>query len=324
MAIAFSQAPIVAASIDGETSSALRAGIHSALTAAGWESEAVTDGYQYTLASPQSTGAGELQAKCRVRDIGQTVLSTPCVTVQFLSYDEGRLGFEHPVAVLAGRTYELIAGACQMFLALPGYSSDPHESVYAHAVCGGIPYVPKNLTGECALEGIAQSVSEAWWSSGVSAHNALAFRSAWYHDEGGRWSACYNGDLAGSETAAYQPENRLALKAVSHPDWDLGIFLSNQQTQWMDESPLYFDPLLTWGTGVDAANGLARIRGQIWDAMLGSKDAPLGHELTAGGFTWRNWMHYQGGMSAGAPGSYYSSLYLLEPAVVEGASNYAY
>ncbi|MGH9629159.1 MAG: hypothetical protein ACRD7E_12620, partial [Bryobacteraceae bacterium] len=122
MGIAYSSAPIVVASIDGSTSASLRAGIHTALTDAGWVSSPLPGGYQYTLTSPQSTVAGELQAKCRIRDIGQTVYAgvagfVPCITVQFLSYDELRLGREHLIAPLAGRTYEITAGVCQMFLA---------------------------------------------------------------------------------------------------------------------------------------------------------------------------------------------------------------
>ena len=96
------------------------------------------------------------------------------------------------------------------------------------------------------------------------------------------------------------------------------------------------EPFLIWG---ETEGSIGRLRGQIWDAMLATKDRPLEHEITTqeyapitgipyGDFKWRNWMHYQSGDIGAARGSYYSGLYLLKSITGQGGggdqSNYAY
>ncbi len=331
MAVAYSNRPIVTATIDGSTMGSLLSGLDASLVAAGWTSTAVAGGAEYTLTSPQSSGAGNLQAKCRITNSGDTDLAASCARVQFLSLDGARLGRAHTIAVWPGRSYELIAGQCQMFLSLPGYASNTPGpgGAYSHCVCGGIPHLRK----DCSADAPPADAVEAWWSSGidnVTSGDTTCFRNSWYHTRA-RWSGCYNGDLATGGGQA----NMLALRAVAHADYDLSFYRSYQKTQWMDQTAIFFDPLLLWGTGVDPANGLAKVRGQVWDAVLGSKDAPLGDEIVTdevdpstgaalGRFHWRNWMHYEGDMSFGAPFSYFASLYLLVSVEAQSDGNYAY
>ncbi|MFN3326881.1 MAG: hypothetical protein ACK5AZ_25590 [Bryobacteraceae bacterium] len=311
MGVAFTQKPIRVGLINGSSSTPLRLGIHTVLTAAGWAAEEVTGGFKYTLVSPQG-----LKAKCLIRNLGATSVGMPCLSIQFLWFDEARLGQVHLLGIRAGRVYEVVAGKCQLFISLPGYSSTTPDERWEHAVCGGVPYVPLR---ECEDERPAQDTQEAWWSSGSFNASSHTFRTAWYHS-GTLWSACFDGEL--TFPAQMDPATaRLRLAAVAHPLPDYGIFLSAQKTQWLNEDPLYFDPLLIWGKPV------GRLRAQIWDAMLGSKSMPLDHEIETeefdsetgqhyGRFTWRNWMQFQGDMSKGAGGSYFSSLYLLRSAPV--------
>ncbi|MGH9631249.1 MAG: hypothetical protein ACRD7E_23335, partial [Bryobacteraceae bacterium] len=108
--------------------------------------------------------------------------------------------------------------------------------VYAHAVCDGIPFVPVD-GGECEVA----DATEAWWSSGHTSQGH-SFRTAWYHSGsnihyasayGGWWCGCYNGDL----TISGRKLNQLALKAVSHPNWDLSIWVSNQPRRTVFRRP---------------------------------------------------------------------------------------
>lgn len=319
MAVAYSNRPIIVAAINGENSATMRSDLDAALRAAGWVSEAIDDGHEYTLTSPQSTEDGQLQAKCRIRDLGATDSSANCITVQFLSYDGARLGKEHTLAYATGRSYEIIAGVCQMFVALPdhGSTSPGPDSAYSTCVAGGVPFIRQECDADAPVD-----VMEAWWSSGdgvVAFPPPVSFRSAWYHGDETNWSACFEGDLIVAPGGGTGAANRLGLRAIAHPAFDFPIYQSYQKTQWMDETPLYCDPLILWGSGVNPSSGLARVRGQLWDAVLGSKDAPLNDEITSvetvgGGpvsLTWRNWMHYEGDMGFGSPFTYYASLYLL-------------
>jgi hypothetical protein len=187
--------------------------------------------------------------------------------------------------------------ACQLFISLPGYTNDTHAGLMAHAVAGGVPYVPVIVSpDECAAERVHET-TEAWWSAGGS------FRYAWdiaWSDS----SACYNGNL----TTEYG--GQLFLCAQQSPASDYSGVIG-QQVQWCNGDPLYFDPLLAWDH---------KVRAQLWDALRGSKDAPLDDELEteeAPGqfYSWRNWMHHK---DINAPDTfisaytYHSALYLLQ------------
>jgi hypothetical protein len=326
MGIAFSDSRIVYRTFSATTAAGLIEAIHHALTDARWVGTAVGAGYRYVLESRQS-----LRCQCKISDEGYRNLGERGITVRFMSYDQSQKGYEHPILYSLGRTYEIIAGRSQMFLAAVGAGSISPEGPggqAAHFVCGGVPYVSLGGATCAGLPTTEGGPTDVWWSSGSgnSFFGPRGFRIEWRN--GSSWDGGWQGTRLGGFSV---PEERvLRLSAVAHPLFDYGFMPSGQKTQWMDGKPLYLDPLLIWG------EPLGRVRGQIWDAMLGSKDMPLGHTLQtsevdpetgadAGVFTWRNWMHSEIDMTKGAPGTYYSSLYLLtqtDPVPVR--SNYAY
>jgi hypothetical protein len=319
MAIAFSRSRIIERSIPGTSISLLRAGLNTALTDAGWVGSSVTGGYKYVITTRQG-----LQAACWIRDLGIDVLGTPALSVHFGKVDGSLMGLQHLLVCSSYReSYDIIANECQMFVGLHGHtgSGPASESIFGGlanlAVCGGVPYVPLAVVlSDC---GAAEpEVSELWWSSG-SRHG---FRSEYLHPDG-EYSSGYDGDVQAGGGAA---ESRLRLAPLSHAQYDFSYDASPPQlTQWADGTAVYTDPLLLWGAPV------ARVRGQIWDAMLGSLPAALDAEITteetdpdtgvdyAGLFTWRNYL-YSPGLE-----SHYSALYLLTQ-VPDGflESNYAY
>jgi hypothetical protein len=318
--IAFSQSPVTVATVDGTSIASLRSGLDTILQSVGWTRVSVTGGFRYTLTSRQ-----EFSASCWIRDLGDDLLGLPCLTIQFGSEDGSIMGRPHLLGISPLRThYDVIASGPQFFVALRGYTNQVVDGeqtfdVRATSVCGGIPYVPIDTCGEPIEE-----ITDVWWSSGAG--NGESFRSGWRHDDTADWSACYNGEVFASGAPQ---EARLRLSPVAQPDWDL--FYSRQQTQWMDETPLYFEPLIAWGFPS------ARVRAQIYDAMWASKDVPLDSALVtfernpdtglsyAESFLWRSWSHYFGDMSHGAPGTYYGCLYLLTVAPTSFLeSNYAY
>lgn len=320
MGIAFSDAPIVfRGDINGGGSASLLAGIDEALNAVGWTSEAIAGGKKYSFTSKQG-----LKAKCKIADIGYQSGSDRGITIQFLSEDESQEGYRHPLLYKTGRVYEVTAGRSQMFIAATGFSSDSPEGpggAFGHAVCGGVPFVPNCLDEEHKQ----QLVTDCWWSSGTENNffGAQGFRVGWNTPFSSAWDGCVN--LVREGGVNLPLETVLRLGVVSHPYQDYLGLPANQKTQRIDGSPLFFEPMLIWGSPI------AKLRAQIWDALLGSKDAPLDDEITTqefdpvtgqlyGTFTWRNWMHDK---ASGAPASYYSALYLLKGSpIVE--SNYAY
>ncbi len=330
MGVAYSDVPpIFAPNIDGETAAALQAGIHAAMTAAGIDSESTEDGYLYELRSDQN-----IACRVLIEDAG-VVGGKGQLTVQFRSVDGERLGVEHPIIYDTDRIYEMQLSRTQLFLALTGYSSDEAPNgKWGLAVCGGVPYIP-DLPLLCLEEPVQEQeeITEAWWSSG-SDNNVLAdgygFRVSWKNKW--KWDGCWQGQRVGGYASPEPSILRLAVLARPLPDW---AGLSAQQTQYVNGDPLYIEPFVVWG---ETEGAIGRLRGQIWDAILATKDRPLEHEIVTeefdpvtalkyGNFTWRNWMHYQGDMSHGAKGSYYSGLYLLKSITGQaggGESNYAY
>jgi hypothetical protein len=326
MGIAFSGGPRIVAVIDGSSSAGLRAGLHDAVTEVGWAFDAVGGGYKYRMVSRQG-----FAAKCLIRDIGFAYGGKSAITIQFLSDDEERLGCEHPLFFIAGRSYEIFACNCQMFVAAIGYSSDSPEGLggqYGHFVCGGVPYTPQTGPPCQGEPGPEIPVTEAWWSSGagLSIFGPQGFRLD-FRNLGAEWDGCWNGNRMGG--TKWPLSNRLQLAAVAHSGADY-TWATMPQTEWVDGEPLYFDPLLIWG---------GMVRGQVWNAMLGSKHAPLDDVVVTeefdpesaesyGVISWRNWMHHKGDLSGGK-GTYYASLYLRlgttpEDEIVPIRSNYAY
>ena len=303
MGIAFSNTPIVPAALVADTDEDIfKAGVHAAVTAAGWTPEAVTGGYLYTLTSPQADFETPLTCKCRItngENFGGTYIG---MNVRFESADGLRLGRSHALRIRLGRTYEVWAGASQLFLSCAGYSSDSPEGVggvMKHAVAGGVPYVPViTEPDECAAERI-HTTTEAWWSVGTS------FRFGWDPEYPGDCSACYNGVL----TSGGDYTNKLFLCAQASPESDFSGIVG-QQVQWADDTPLLFDPMLAWEK---------RVRAQIWDAVRGSKHAALDAEISTtesgGEYTWRNWQSHKEinpPVTNNSGGTYHSALYLLQ------------
>ena len=329
MSIAFSHGPLCYQLIDGSTSPDLRAGLDIALAAAGWARvRSVTNGYVYGSLSPQG-----LPSKLLVQDQDRHYLGKGYINLQWMSGDEARAGYAHELIYASGRSYQAVANRCQLFVSLPGISDQKApDGGYAHTVAGGTLFIPDNPLAECFAEGSEEGAWEAWWScgSGLGPFDVFEnFRTGYRPQR--RWSASFNGDLMvedQKDLPPYEPANRLRLIPIGVPRPDWGILPSNSRSVLFDEEPLWLDPLVAWGTGAQR-DGIARIRGQIWDAMLASCDRPLDSEVVTledgQEMRWINFSHSTGDMQRGAPGTYYGSLHLLKSGPgVAGLANYAY
>jgi len=324
MGIAYSGSEIVHATFSAGSRAEAITGLHAALVQAGWEWVSLADGYKYTLTSPQ-----DLKAKMTLRDTGKIlgpgVGVNPAVDVQFMSFDELRQGPLHWLRVASGRTYQVVANICQMFVSRPGVTAD-----LAHVACGGVPWVPVPLPGsECAIErGSDVETTEAWWSNGdvhatTSFWSVRCFRHSFMLGYPARFAACRNGDLLTS----YDDTTGL-LRLIPYAQQQSWPFYLNPSpiTRLFNDAPLLVEPLLAWGTtGKQGPDGksFARIKGQLWDAFWLTEQRPVEHIETMDGFDWINYTYEND-----VRGSRLGCLYLLRETAGGGPggglANYAY
>jgi hypothetical protein len=325
MGVAYSTAGSSYSLVRADTSAHLLDDIHAAVTAKGWSSIPITDGRQYVIESPQG-----YSAKVRITDSGATegVPSYHFITIQALSSDESLLGISHHISY--GRVgfdyHELIVNECQLFLASLGISNVSSGC----SVALGIPFVKEGV-GECAAgETPVTVVTDIWWSCGV-AHQGFHFygdfRSARYC---GNAHFCFaiNGVLkTGPQSYG------LRYFALTQTD-DVDAFYAKYPriVKLATLSPItyahiYYEPFVGWE---------AHIWGQIWDALIASRDLTLGDEYditttdvngSVRTDTWRVWNNGLSGDLKGGSGTYFGSLLLLKsvsiiPYIVE--SDYAY
>ena len=328
MALAFSESDIVRdVAIDGSTPSALLAGIHSALTAAGWLSSVITGGYKYRIQSPQGL-------YCRMK---ATTTGTR-VEVQFTSDDELRSGLVHWLPTSTARVYQIWANICQVFISRPGISDDGN----ADCVAGGIPWVSNPPGGleqnerpdDCAVGVPDDPEEDVWWSCGNRymefGSNRLNFRNNYRCSVA--WSACYKSDLLNyaliqaqlTPSGPQESHRGLRLLPVTEMVNVDQLNTDPAPMRWLDGDPLYLDPLLAWGVAASPGQA-ARVRGQLWDAVIVSMDHPVDSERDIDGRTWINYTHSTD--TSRGRGSFFCTLHLLKvrpespPPVI---ANYAY
>lgn len=249
MSIQFSGGPIVSQTFLGEVANDARDEVNTHLVAAGWTSTPVSGGYNLESAvTPQG-----LQFALRLR-------SPSAIDFTFTNVGGTNIGTTVPVAVSAGRTFQIIASPYQMCMFIPGAAatSFPYGQVIA-----GCPFVPAFLTG----------ITEMWFSY-------ASFRGALDTQQGGFGTFVYNSDVTGDSAAI-----RYVWPVGSRSDGDSSII-----TSWYDGSRVTCDPLLRWG-----ANGgsIVRLRGLLWDSAIILGPYTLDLTDTFQGHDWQNMTNSQ-------------------------------
>lgn len=261
MAVAYSDKPIVRATVTTASIPDLITQLDVIFTAAGWTTKTViSGGFVYTLTSPSG-----YKVKVLMQDSIQYLIDHPLadlytgesVVIQLMSDNGLNPGFPHQL--LAHNTHvafpelQVIAGAYQMFISAPGVGGGAWSSV----ACG-IPYVPPNA-GACAVVGSpAIVVTEIWWSCGGS-----QFPYDWRTQA--NCYACSTYNLNGATTIAADNNN------IRPGDGLLCLFpLTATNTYAVDQISW---PTITYSAhslmNIDAFMGFQyTIRGQLWDAYL--------------------------------------------------------
>lgn len=340
MGLAFTNQDIIEeVLVTGTVASSFLADLDLLLRRANWGSTPITDGYEYTIVTPQA-----LTATLRIWDPHETDQGVPYVYLQFQPD-----GIRHRIGFNSTRSYRVWANCCQIFLAVPGVTG---RLPYWNTVAGGIPYTPnvaENMGSACeAAFGQGNYVTDIWWSCGSgdsSAYAACSFRnelnnwsypgSQWYTTPSNGYmsqSTHYNGTLqASTDGILYPPETQLrclSLQNAGFLPWH--NLYDSPHTYFVSGRPLLLEPYLAWG------NPIPKLRGQIWDAMVVTKSYSVDQVIDFGAllgeplFDRIHWRQWTASNSDNSPttnyGDWFGTLFLLlEPPPTPGSlANIAY
>jgi hypothetical protein len=319
MGIAFTKQPIVRATATGATRAALIDSLAAILSSAGWTTENIRHGKRMQCTSPQG-----LQAKLWMEDLGETMVSVygPAISLRASCADLSHSTATHKLMV--GRDYDVIAGVCQTFIAMPGVSSQvAPDGYWGHHFAFGVPWLPETPSASCAGR-LETDVDAAWWLSGSGLHS---FRNGYQH-EYGNWAGYWSTDgLAVRGTVRVESQLQARVKSLMNDPYG-----SLPAVVYGDGTPLYLDPLIAWGS--PGRDGPPKLRGQIWDAVWCSKPLELAatfeteeiDEDSGQPFqvTWENWSYMH--ETWRIPSTWWGCLCLALPGAGGGSgeSNYAY
>jgi len=271
MAIQYAGGTNVNSTIAADTKALLITGIQTGLTTAGWT---VISGGGTTDVKLQSVATADgNQIRVRVWDSGSN-----CVNIRMTNVAE-TVGQNGQVYLLpaTSKTFRIIANRYQFCLLVPG-SLDNRD----FALCSAI-YIPAHL--------VSAGVTTAAFitGSGVSDSDAGSTR-------GGLRKTFTLRGYAGAESCTfYSILNLVELEYVGSADTasrpgllqlaamrgsqihNIGCF------RWHDDSALMTEPLVAWGTTADAE---AKLKGQLWDAILSSEAYPMDQTTTFDSHNW--------------------------------------
>lgn len=266
--------------VGASTNAAFRASLHTLLSPL-MAFTTITNGFSYTLSSPQG-----LAAKLNIWD--SALGGDPdAVAFQLTSFDGTRVGFLHQVRAALGRTFSAHACPCQLLLWIPTVGRDlPLGTAFQ---CG-IPFVPNLSPASACVAPIGPgSAEECWWSCSDWADDSRNFR--WSFESGGAWSVCYNAHLMLSSLPFQELARlRLVTQALATPiPTSLGaprtlLRLSNG----VPNGPLYLDPMIMWG---DTPTSPSTVKGQLFNCVLPSADRALDGGYTVDSVDFLNYLH---------------------------------
>jgi hypothetical protein len=260
MSIQYAGGTIVSASIAADDRATLTANIITQLTNAGWSVDvntSSTDKTMKTATTPQS-----LNIRVRVYDPG----SGNCVKLK-MSNASGSKTQTGDVFLLPGaaKTFRIIANKYQFFIFTPG------AIVAREFAAAGTPYLPSFLSGV---------ITEAGWltgnaSSDVDSTNRGSLRTflGFFITSSGSQTQTNSYFLCNGNVFEWNNTALTSISAIGVPTLLVqvaqnfnGAVTSNYR--WHDDSILVYEPLMSWPLA--ASTDEAKIRGQMWDAMITS------------------------------------------------------
>lgn len=241
----------------------------------GWISAAITNGYRLHGKSPQN-----YDVYLDIWDPGNIWWTTP-IALRLKSYFADIYGATHYLQFSGGRAYQLHVSRCQFFISVPGMSSD----AWGSAACGGIPH----MTDECGRS--EDPVTEVWWSMGDTFSNPFFIAASprtnlrTFVPNTFTWTSpctgCYNGVVITGIDPRWSGVPQIfpiQSAATENP-----LLTDNSHPLWVDGTALRYVAQIGWG---DAYDKPAKIRGQLYDAVIQSKVSAIDTEETFDGHDW--------------------------------------
>lgn len=257
MPVAYSELPIVKASIRCDTAAHAIADLDAILTSVGWVHLAtLPGGFVYTVESPQGFLANVLiqddihyKADYPLADL----YNFRSVVLQVYNIADTFRSFPYQLQTNAAySSMQVVAGICQLFVSVPGLAGGGWGSV----ACG-IPFVPEEA-GPC-VTGLAPVVTDdVWWANGGSQF-AFDWRAA---------ANCYAcstyyrngvGVIAADNNNVRPLDGLLCLFPLTATNTYSVAQISWPTITYSTHNVLNIDAFVGWGWS---------IRGQLWDAFL--------------------------------------------------------
>lgn len=270
MGIAYSQATILKTTLRADTSAHFRADLDTALLSCGWSvAHTVTNGKVYEMTAPVSL----LTARLLVQDQGTGSSAGSWIVLQMKNSAETLAGIAHTI-IVGGVVafYQAIVGKCQLFISVPGRTTNVYNFDQSSSFACGIPSLPPDTPSSLCVVGIGDppAVTDVWWSNGPG--NGLNYNPDFRLGPTCYTSYCFefNGVVTTGVTGvgANDPSQGMLTLGYLTPTFNVDAALApNQQViTYGAGTPLRIDALLLW---------LWAIRGQLWDAFQMTAAQPL-------------------------------------------------
>ena len=273
MPIAYSNKPIVVASIRTDTSAHFRSDLETALLAAGWaKARTLTDGAVYECVTPD---VHVLRARLLVQDKGTSGLAGHYMIFQGRTQDESGVGQEHTVVYGNGvvSAYQAIIGKCQIFLSVPGTAHSVYLGDQSSQFAFGVPSIPPSLEAgtPCAQDADAPPITDIWWANG---DGNLPFKQCANFRTSPRCFGCFDYSVNGAVTSitpgsfTEDPSQGMLTLLYLTPtnNIDVSTYVAQPVIKYSTLAPLNIDALIGWQW---------QIRGQVWDAFQRTRAEPL-------------------------------------------------
>lgn len=250
--------------------------IRDQLVAAGWTSSGSATDYQVTSAlTPQN-----LQGRVRVYDSG----AGNCARLKW-SNPGGTKTQSGDLFLLpaAAKVWRIIANKYQFWVFAS--ANTPREFA-----CGGVPYLPSFLNGVVteAIWGASNSNSDTDTTGKTNFRTSLSSNLTF--QAGGVQNNAVtitNGNLTESNTtgsvAGYV--GAIQLQAAAGGCTGNAVNAANFSRRWHDDRIQMIEPLISWGL-TSMQGDEAKIRGQLWDAVVLSDAFTVDQNLTIDGRTY--------------------------------------
>lgn len=275
----------------------LHAAIDSALTGAGWTVTTTTSSVDKIYRSVATTAGNQI--KVRVWDDG----SSACIRLRMMNTAE-TIAQSNSCFLLPGTSsYRIIANRYQFCIFVPG-SISSRNFVIASALYIPAFLVTFGLTTSAFIMGDGTSNTDATNMTG-------SFRTS----------------LTSRGISGYAPSQGWALLNSTAVEWDgltadssahpgLPTLVSFQSAaihsvsgyRWHDDSAYIVEPTIAWGA--PTIDSEAKLRGQLWDALVSTESYPADGTVTLDSHTFFNLTDNNNG-TATLPASMRGSLYIV-------------